>query len=370
LCVNTEQDITMAVKRDYYEVLGVPRDASSEDIKKSFRKLAFQYHPDRNPDNGAADKFKEINEAYEVLSDTDKRASYDRFGHTGPENIFGRGFEGFDMGGFGDIFEAFFGGTSTASRQAPRHGNDIRSHISVSFEEAALGIEKKIEINRTEVCANCRGTRSKPGSQPGRCPECNGTGQIRRVQRSIFGQFINTATCGQCHGEGTLVTDPCPECKGSGFQKQRRHLSVKIPAGIDDKNVIRLSGEGDAGYRGGPAGNLYVEVSVEKHKYFTREGDNVIYELPVNFAQAALGMEVAVPTLYGETKLKIPAGSQNGKIFKLKDKGIPRLRGMGQGDQFVVLRVVTPEVLTKEQRKLFEELAKSMGQQKGNIKGS
>ena len=351
----------MASKRDYYEVLGLPRDASSEDIKKAFRKLAFQYHPDRNREDGASDKFKEINEAYEVLSDANKRGAYDQYGHSGPENIFGRGFEGFDMGGFGDIFEAFFGGTSTASRQSPKRGGDIRSHISVLFEEAALGAEKEIEISRTEVCVTCRGTRSRPGTQPGRCPECNGTGQIRRVQRSIFGQFVNTATCGQCRGEGTLITDPCPDCKGSGFQKHRRHIAVSVPAGIDDKNIIRMTGEGDAGFRGGSPGNLYVEISVARHKLFTREGDNIIFELPLNFAHAALGTEVGVPTLYGENKLKIPAGSQTGKIFRMKDKGIPHLHSGGRGDQLVVLRVVTPESLTKEERKLFEELAKSLG---------
>ena len=292
----------MVVKRDYYELLGVPRDASGEDIKKAFRKLAFQYHPDKNREAGAADKFKEINEAYEVLSDANKRSAYDRYGHGGgAESPFGKGFEGFDMGGFGDIFEAFFGGTSTANRQTARHGSDVRSHISVSFEEAALGIEKEIEINRTEVCVTCHGTRSKPGTQPGRCTECNGTGQIRRVQRSIFGQFINTGVCGQCHGEGTLITDPCPDCKGSGFQKHRRNIAVSVPAGIDDRNVIRMTGEGDAGFRGGSAGNLYVEISVAKHKFFSREGDNVIYELHLNFANAALGTEVTVPTLYGDS---------------------------------------------------------------------
>ncbi len=358
----------MVVKRDYYEVLGVTPDASSEDIKKAFRKKAFEYHPDRNRDDGASEKFKEINEAYEVLSDPDKRSAYDRFGHNGPESIFGRGFgrgfEGFDIGGFGDIFEAFFGGTSTASRQAPRRGGDIRSRISVSFEEAALGTEKEIEITRTEVCTTCRGTRSKPGTQTSRCPECNGTGQIRRVQRSIFGQFSNTATCGSCRGEGTLISDYCPDCKGSGLQKHRRRISVKIPAGIDDRNAIRMTGEGDAGYRGGPAGNLYVEISVAKHKFFTREGDSIIYELPVNVAQAALGTEVEVPTLYGQSKLKIPSGSQTGKIFRMKDKGIPHLHGMGRGDQLVILRVVTPESLNKEQKKLFEELGKSLGQPK------
>ncbi len=351
----------MAVKRDYYEVLGVERGASGEEIKKAFRKLAFQYHPDRNGEDGASDKFKEINEAYEVLSDTDKRSAYDRYGHNGPENIFGRDFEGFNMGGFGDIFEAFFGGTSTASRQSPQRGAELRYQVAISFEEAALGVEKEIEISRTEICESCHGTRSRPGTNPARCPECNGTGQIRRVQRSIFGQFVNAATCSQCRGEGTLVTDPCPDCKGTGYQKHRRKILVSVPAGIDDRNVIRITGEGEAGYKGGSPGNLYVEVAVARHKFFTREGDNVIYELPVNFARVALGAEVAVPTLYGENKLKIPAGSQTGKIFRIKDKGIPRLHGSGRGDQLVVLRVVTPESLTREQRKLFEELAKSLG---------
>lgn len=356
----------MVVKRDYYEVLGLARDASPEDVKKAFRKLAFQFHPDRNREDGATEKFKEINEAYEVLSDAEKRAAYDRYGHTGPENLFGRGFEGFDMGGFGDIFEAFFGGATTASRQAPRRGGDIRTRVTVSFEDAALGAEKEIEINRTEVCPACHGTRAKPGTRPDRCPQCNGTGQIRRVQRSIFGQFINTTTCGRCQGEGTIITEPCPDCRGSSFQKQKRHISVKVPAGIDDTNTIRMSGEGDAGYRGGSAGNLYIDIAVTRHRLFTREGDNVIYELPVNIAQAALGTEVEVPTLYGNSKLKIPAGSQSGRIFKIKDRGIPRLRGLGRGDQLVVLRVVTPESLNKEQRKLFEELAKSLGQPQNN----
>jgi molecular chaperone DnaJ len=360
----------MAVKRDYYEVLGVPRDASGEDIKKAFRKLAFQYHPDRNKDNGAEEKFKEINEAYEVLSDANKRVAYDRFGHGGGEGFFGRGFDGFDFGGFGDIFEAFFGGASTTARQAPRRGSDIRHKISISFEEAALGCEKEININRTEACATCRGTRSKPGTQPSRCPTCGGNGQIRRVQRSLFGQFINTAVCEQCHGEGNLVMDPCPDCRGSGYQKHKRHISVKVPAGVDDDNVIRLTGEGDAGYRSGSPGNLYVEVSVGRHEFFSREGDNVLYELPVNFAQAALGTEVEVPTLYGSSRVKIPAGSQTGRVFQLKDRGIPHLRSSGRGDQMVVLRVMTPESLSKEQRRLFEELAKALGNTRGTGAGS
>ena len=351
----------MAVKRDYYEVLGVSRDASSEEIKKAFRRLAFEYHPDRNREDGAEAKFKEVNEAYEVLSDADKRASYDQFGHSGAEGLFGRGFEGFDFGGFGDIFEAFFGGTGTATRQTPRQGSDLRYRVSISFEEAALGCEKEIEISRVEVCDTCRGTRSKPGSQPERCPNCDGSGQIKRVQRSLFGQFINTTVCNQCHGEGRLVTEPCPDCKGSGTQKHKRKISVNIPAGVDNGNSIRLSGEGDAGSRGGPAGNLYVVLSVARHEFFEREGDDVLYELPVNFAQAALGTEIEIPTLYGSTKLKIPAGSQSGRVFRLKDKGINRLHSHGRGDQLVQLRVVTPESLNREQRKLFEELARSLG---------
>ena len=351
----------MAQKRDYYEILGVSRDASNEEIKKAFRKLAFQYHPDRNRDDGAEARFKEVNEAYEVLSDTDKRAAYDRFGHAGADNMFGRGFEDFGFGGFGDIFEAFFGGTGTATRQAPRHGNDLRYKVSLSFEEAALGCEKEIEIKRTEICSTCSGTGSKPGSQPTRCPNCEGTGQVRRVQRSLFGQFIHSAVCTQCRGEGVIITDPCHDCKGSGFQKQKRNIAVKVPAGVDDGNGIRLRGEGDAGSRRGSPGSLYVMLSVDRHQYFVRDGDDIVYDLPVNFAEAALGIEVEVPTLYGKSKVKIPSGSQTGKVFRLKDKGIAHLHGSGRGDQLVRLQVVTPESLNKEQRKLFEELAKSLG---------
>jgi molecular chaperone DnaJ len=350
----------MAVKRDYYEVLGVSRGATEEEIKKAFRKLAFQYHPDRNRDDGAAEKFKEVNEAYEVLSDADKRAAYDRFGHGGAESFFGRGFEGFDFGGFGDIFDAFFGGAGTATRQAPQRGADLRYRVSISFEEAALGCEKEINIARSEFCANCHGTGSRPGSQPSRCPSCDGTGRVRRVQRSLFGQFINTAVCSQCHGEGRIITDPCPECKGSGIQKCKRRIAVKVPAGVDDGNGIRLSGEGEVGGRGGSPGDLYVMLSVASHKFFTRDGNDVIYELPVNFAQAALGAELEVPTLYGKSQLKIPAGSQSGEVFRLKGMGILHLHRGGRGDQMVRLVVVTPESLTKEQRRLFEELAKSL----------
>jgi molecular chaperone DnaJ len=351
----------MADKRDYYKVLGVDENASPEEIKKAFRKKAFEYHPDRNRDDGAEAMFKEVNEAYEVLSDEDKRAAYDRFGHSNMGDLFGRGFEDINFGGFGDIFEAFFGGTGTATRRGPRNGRDLRYNIKITFEEAALGCEKEIEIKRTELCETCKGTGSEPGVKPQRCPNCDGSGQVRRVQRSLFGQFIQTAVCSQCHGEGSIVTSPCRDCKGSGYQKQKRRVAVKVPAGVDDGNGIKLRGEGDAGSRGGSPGSVYVMLSVSSHDFFVREGDDVIYELPVSFAEAALGTEINVPTLYGDTKLKIPAGSQTDRVFRLKDKGIAHVHGSGRGDQMVRLRVITPDSLNKEQRKLFEQLAKSMG---------
>ncbi len=349
----------MSVKRDYYEVLSITRDATGEEIKKAFRKLAFEYHPDRNRNDGAEEKFKEVNEAYEVLSDPDKRAAYDRFGHGGGEGIFGRGFEGFTFGGFGDIFDAFFGGETTATRQAPQRGADLQYSITITFEEAAFGCEKEIGISRAENCSLCRGVGCKPGSQPSRCPACNGSGQVRRTQQSIFGRFTNITTCSQCHGEGRIITEPCPQCRGTGREKCQRSILVKIPGGVDDGSQIRLRGEGEAGARGGPSGSLYVTLSVAQHKLFTRDGDNILYELPINFAQAALGTEVEVPSLDGKTKLKIPAGSQTGKVFRLKDKGIPHLHKNGRGDQLVMLVIVTPEKLTDKQRQLFQELDKS-----------
>jgi molecular chaperone DnaJ len=360
----------MATKRDYYEVLGVSRDATAEEIKKAFRKLAFKYHPDRNRDDGAEERFKEVNEAYEVLSDANKRAAYDQFGHSGAEGFFTRGFEGFDFGGFGDIFDAFFGGMTYATRHAPQRGADQRYQITITFEEAAFGGEKEINIKRTEVCSLCHGIGAKPGSQPSRCPNCNGTGQVRRVQRSLFGRFINTAVCEQCHGEGKIITEPCPQCRGAGREKQQRFISIKIPAGVEDGSQIRLSGEGDAGMRGGSSGDLYVSLKVLKHEFFIRDGDDILYELPINFAQAALGNEVEVATLYGETKISIPAGSQTGKEFRLKNKGIAHLHRNGRGDQIVRLRIVTPESLTKEQRRLFQELAGTLNPTKKETRKS
>ena len=351
----------MRVKRDYYEVLGVDKNATDEEIKKAFRKLAFEYHPDRNHQDGAEERFKEINEAYEVLSDQDKRAAYDRFGHGGSEGFFSRGFEGFDFGGFGDIFDAFFGGAATATRQAPRQGADMHCNIIITFEEAAFGCEKDINISRTESCSVCNGVGCKPGSQPSRCPACNGSGQVRQVQQSIFGRFTNITTCSQCRGEGRIITEPCPQCRGTGREKRQRNILVKIPAGVDDGSQIRLRGEGEAGAKGGPSGNLYITLSVKRHEFFVRDGDNILYELPINFVQAALGAEVEVPTLDGKTKLSIPAGSQTGKVFRLKDKGILHLHRNGRGDQLVTLVVVTPKKLTDKQHQLFQELAKSFG---------
>ena len=351
----------MAVKRDYYDILSVDRNATDEEIKKAFRKLAFQYHPDHNHGDGATDKFKEINEAYEVLSDTDKRAAYDHFGSGGAEGLFGRGFEGFDFGGFGDIFDAFFSGVGTATRQAPRRGADLQYKLNITFEEAAFGCEKEISISRTENCSLCQGVGSKPGSEPTRCPNCNGTGQVRRAQQTIFGRFVNTTICSQCHGEGRIITESCPQCRGTGREKCQRSISVKIPAGVDNDSQMRLNGEGEAGFRGGSMGNLYIILSVLPHKFFSRHGDNLLYELPINFAQAALGAEVEVPTLEGKIKLKIPTGSQTGKAFRLKSQGIAHLNRSGRGDQLVTLLVITPESLTKKQRQLFEELSSSFG---------
>jgi len=350
----------MPTKRDYYEVLGIDRNATDEEIKRAFRKLAFQYHPDHNRNDGAEEKFKEVNEAYEMLSDPDKRAAYDRFGHGGAEEVFGRGFEGFNFGGFGDIFDAFFGGATTATRQAPQPGADLRYRFTITFEEAAFGCEKELNIVRTENCSLCQGIGCKPGSQPSRCPNCNGTGQVHRVQQSIFGRFTSTTTCSQCHGEGRIITEPCPQCRGTGKEKRQRSILVKIPAGVDGGTQIRLTGEGGTGTRGGSSGNLYVTLSVRPHQFFTRDGDNILYELPINFAQAALGVEVEVPTLDGEVKLKIPAGCQTGKVFQLKNQGIPHLHRSGRGDQLVTLRVVTPDKLTKKQHQLFQELANSL----------
>ena len=356
----------MAEKRDYYEVLGVPKDCSSEDIKKAFRKLAFQYHPDHNHEDGASDKFKELNEAYEVLCDPSKRSAYDRFGHNGGANLFGQESDGFDFG-FGDIFEAFFGGSAAGARQAPEKGPTLQYNLSISLAEAAFGVEKELNITRTEHCSECQGTRSKTGSQPERCPNCSGTGQIKRIQSSVFGRFTNITTCPKCRGEGRIVTEPCPRCRGTGKEKHQRTVAVKVPAGVNDNNQIRIRGEGDAGVRGGPNGDLFVNLSVQSHEFFKREGDDVLYDLPINFAQAALGTEVVVPTLDGDNRLRIPAGCQSGATFRFRGRGITHLQERGRGDQIITVSVTTPESLTKEQKQLFEQLAESLRQDKKKL---
>jgi molecular chaperone DnaJ len=346
----------MPVKEDYYSILGIDRNATNQDIKKAFRKLAFKYHPDHNSDTDSEQKFKEVNEAYEVLSDPHKRANYDRYGHAGTEGIFGRGFDNFGFGGLGDIFDAFFGGAATVTRQAPRRGADLQYQLSITFEEAAFGTEKDIKLSRTEICTTCHGTGAKPGTQPSRCPNCQGSGQTQRSHQSIFGRFTNTAVCQQCHGDGKIVTDPCLQCKGLGREKKQRTLRVKIPAGVNTNSQIRLSDEGEAGIKGGPTGSLYILLSVKEHDFFIRENDNIVYELPINFTKAALGAEMNLPTLDGEMKVKIPPGSQTGHTIRLKNRGIPHLYGGGRGDQLIKLFVVTPEKLTKKQRQLLHEL--------------
>jgi len=358
---STEQMATQ--QRDFYDVLGIDRSAGPEEIKKAFRKLAMQYHPDRNKEAGAEERFKEISQAYEVLSDPERRAAYDRFGHAAVNGGAGQtGFEGFNFGGFGDIFDAFFGGTATRTRRGgPARGADLRVNLTLTFEEAVFGCEKQIDVTRNETCAICGGLGAEPGSRPERCPTCNGTGEVRRVQQSIFGQFVNVAPCDRCRGEGRIITQPCKECRGSGRTRRQRTLAVRIPAGVDGGSQIRLTSEGDAGAQGGGPGNLYVLLNVRAHEFFKRDEDDILYELGVNVAQAALGAEVKVPTLDGDVLLKVPAGTQSDKVFVLRERGVPRLRGGGRGDQLVRVRVVTPQHLTPEQKKLFQQLAESFG---------
>lgn len=353
-----------AGQRDYYDVLGVPRGADAAEIKKAYRRLAMQYHPDRNPDPQAAEQFKEINAANEVLSDPEKRARYDRFGHAGMEGQGPGGFEGFsNFEGFGDIFDAFFGGAARGGRRraGPARGADLRFNLRLTFEEAVFGVEKEIEYQRFERCGQCSGRGSEPGTDLTVCPDCNGAGEIRRAQQSIFGQFVNVATCGRCQGEGRIVTNPCTKCRGSGRERATRKISVKVPAGVDNDQQIRLSAEGEAGARGGEPGNLYVVLTVTSHPKFERVEDHILFELPVNIAQASLGAKITIPTLDGETELAIPAGTQTGEDFVLRGKGVPHLRGGGRGDMVVRVMAVVPEDLTDEQRGLLEKLAETMG---------
>jgi molecular chaperone DnaJ len=358
-------------KRDYYEVLGVARAANADEIRKSYRKLARQYHPDVNKEPNAETKFKELSEAYEVLSDDQKRAAYDRFGHAAVDGSGGGG-GGFtgdfsDLGGLGDIFETFFGGgfggTRTANRRAPRRGADLRYDLSITFEEAAFGVEKEIEVSRHETCSRCQGKGAEPGTTPLKCHTCNGTGEVRRVQQSILGSFVNVTTCPTCRGEGETISIPCTTCRGSKRIRVPNKKLVKIPAGVDTGTQIRMAGEGEIGEHGGPTGNLYVVLEVKPHAYFRRREDDVILEMQINVAQAALGDEIEVPTLDGKDKIAVTAGTQTGKVYSLRGKGIPHLRRGGRGDELVVIQVVTPGNLTAEQRDLFAKLAKTLGKE-------
>ena len=350
-------------KRDYYDVLGVSRSASEEDIRKAFRRLALEHHPDRNRSEGAAERFKEINEAYQVLSDADKRGRYDRFGHDAVSSNGGaRGFEGFEnFGGFGDIFDAFFGSTPGRGRStAAQRGADLQHSVTIDFEEAVFGAEVELELHRTEVCDECRGTRSRPGASTARCVDCNGAGQVRRAHRSMFGQFVQVATCGKCRGDGKVVTDPCQQCRGSGRQRRNRKLAVTVPAGVEDGSQMRLSGEGEASPDGGPPGDVYVSIRVREHPVFERRDHDILYTRSVNVAQAALGAKVTVPTLEGDREIDIPPGTQSGRRFRLKGHGVARLRTRQRGDQLVTVVVETPTSLTSEQRRLLRQLSESL----------
>ncbi|MDQ1301074.1 MAG: molecular chaperone DnaJ [Chloroflexota bacterium] len=353
-------------KRDYYEVLGVPRNADESAIKSAYRKLARQYHPDVNKAPDAEERFKEVNEAYEMLSDADKRQAYDRFGHAATQGGFGAGGQGpgaGGMGGFGDLFEEFFGGfggTRGATR-GPARGDDLRYDLEITFQEAVFGAEKELEIPRLETCPVCQGSGAEPGTKPIRCPQCNGSGEVRRAQQTILGQFVSVTPCPRCNGEREVVTSPCANCRGQKRVTVTRRLAVSIPAGVDDGMRIRLSGEGEPGERGGPTGSLYVFLHVQPHPLFQRQENDILLELPINIIQAALGCEPDVPTLNGNAKLTIPPGTQHGAMFRMRGKGAPILRSNRRGDQLVTVRVVVPDKLNEKQRKLFQELGDTLG---------
>ncbi|MDX1664814.1 MAG: molecular chaperone DnaJ [Candidatus Promineifilaceae bacterium] len=353
----------MATKRDYYEVLGVSRSATKDDIKKAYRRLARRYHPDVSKENGADEKFKEASEAYEVLSDDQKRAAYDRFGHAGVRGSGAGPYGGTVNVDFGTIFEEFFGGFGGTRRRrnGPRRGADLRYDLNLSFEEAVFGVEKEIEITRPEICPECHGSGAEPGTYPDRCTQCNGAGEVRRVQQSILGQYVNVSPCPGCRGEGQIITTPCAECNARKQVQRTRERKVKVPAGIHDGQQIRLTGEGAPGSNGGPPGNLYIFVNVEPHPIFRRRNDDIVIDLSINMAQATLGDEIVVPTVDGEAKLTIPAGTQPGAVFRMRDRGVPRLKGSGRGDQLVLTQVAIPEKLTPRQRELLQELSGTLG---------
>ncbi|MDR3565208.1 MAG: molecular chaperone DnaJ [Negativicutes bacterium] len=356
-------------KRDYYEVLGVPKTATEDEIKKAFRKMARKYHPDVNRDNPkeSEEKFKEVNEAYEILSSPERRQQYDQFGHAAFDGAQGGGGAGgFGGGGFNDIFDMFFGGQSgfgfNGRAAGPERGADLRYDMELTFEQAAFGLETEIQVPRTEDCPACHGSGAAPGTHPETCSQCRGTGQVQVAQNTPFGRMVNVKSCDRCHGEGKIVHSPCQECHGRGKIRNRRRIKVKIPAGVDTGSRLRVAREGEVGSRGGPTGDLYVYVFVKAHKLFTREGDDVICEVPISIVQATLGDEIEVPTLDGKVSLRIPEGTQSGTAFRLKERGITHLRGHGRGDQHVRVKVVTPKKLTERQRDLLREFAKVGGE--------
>ena len=366
----------MADKRDYYEVLGVEKGASEDEIKKAYKKLARKYHPDMNPgDKAAEEKFKEINEANEVLSNPEKRQKYDQFGFAGVDPNYGAGqggaygAGGFDFGDLGDIFGSFFGGGGgfggfgggRSDPNAPRRGDDVQARVTISFEEAAKGCKRKIEIHRIETCPDCGGSGAQKGSTTKTCPDCGGRGQVNVQQRTPFGVISTTKTCTRCGGKGKIVEKPCQKCRGGGRVSKRRELEVNIPAGIDDRQVISVRGEGSMGSNGGPSGDLHVSVFVRPHPFFEREGYNIWYDCKVNFVQAALGDSIMVPTIDGKVKFDLPAGTQPGTVMSLKGKGIQYLNSRGRGDQYIRIIVEVPKDLTAPQREALKNFKDTMG---------
>ena len=366
-----------AEKRDYYEVLGVNKGASEDEIKRAYKKMARKYHPDLNPDNKEAEeKFKEVNEAYEVLSDANKKARYDQYGFAGVDPNYGAGAGGgaydaggFDFGDLGDIFGSFFGGGGgfggfgggRSDPNAPRRGDDVQARVTISFEEAAKGCKRKVEIHRIETCPDCGGSGAQPGSSVKTCPDCGGRGQVNVQQRTPFGVISTTKTCTRCGGKGKIVEKPCQKCRGGGRVSKRRELEVNIPAGIDDRQVISVRGEGSMGSNGGPSGDLHVSVFVRPHPFFEREGYNIWYDCKVNFVQAALGDSIMVPTIDGKVKFDLPAGTQPGTVMSLKGKGIQYLNSRGRGDQYIRIIVEVPKDLTAPQREALKNFKDTMG---------
>lgn len=355
-------------KRDYYEVLGVSKGASDDEIKKAYRKLSKKYHPDINKEADADEKFKEIAEAYEVLSDANKRAAYDQYGHASTDPNFGAGggfggggFGGSGFGGFEDIFDSFFGGGGRAryNPNAPRQGEDLQYTLDLEFEEAVFGKQSTIRYNRKQECETCHGDGAKPGTSPVTCSKCSGTGSINVERNTPLGRIQTRSVCDVCNGTGQEIKEKCPTCVGAGRVKDRHTVKVTVPAGVEDGDQMRLSGQGEAGKNGGPYGDLYVIFRVKPSKQFQRRGAEIYYEAPIHFVQAALGDEIQVPTVHGKVKLKIPAGTQTGTTFRIKGKGAPRLRGTGQGDQHVKVNIVTPKNLNSKQAELLREFAKA-----------